>query len=322
MNVTTAKVDKQWAYTKPLLSCVFSPDGKFLFTSAEDFTIQRWDLVADKPVVLSKHESWVQSMSFTADGTRLVSGGYEGKLIWWPIEGQEAERVVEAHQGWIRSVVGLKDGRIATAGNDRVIRLWNGATGEKVGELSGHEKHIYSLLAHPNGTHLLSGDLQGKLHLWNLAESKIERSFDAAPLFSYNAGQQVDFGGVRSMSLNADQTQLVAGGVHKSSNPFGAVHEPLVLRFDWQTGNLLKSHVAQNITGGVAWRLQFLSDGTLCGVTGGSSGGWLLFWNQEADATMHQLQLPNLARDMSLHPDGVRLATVHHDRHVRIVVFA
>ena len=32
--------------------------------------------------------------------------------------------------------------------------------------------------------------------------------------------------------------------------------------------------------------------------------------------------LPNLAREMDLHPDGVQVATAHYDKHVRITKLA
>ena len=54
------------------------------------------------------------------------------------------------------------------------------------------------------------------------------------------------------------------------------------------------------------------------GVSGGSTGGFLLFWKPDAEKDYFRFQLPNIARDMDLHPDGLQVATAHHDRHVRI----
>ena len=55
---------------------------------------------------------------------------------------------------------------------------------------------------------------------------------------------------------------------------------------------------------------------------GGSSGGFLLFWKPDADKDFHRFALPALARDMDLHADGIRVATAHYDKHVRIVALA
>ena len=51
---------------------------------------------------------------------------------------------------------------------------------------------------------------------------------------------------------------------------------------------------------------------------GGGDGGFLLFWNLESEKDFHRFKLPNLARDMDVHPDGIQIATAHYDRHVRI----
>ena len=70
------------------------------------------------------------------------------------------------------------------------------------------------------------------------------------------------------------------------------------------------------------WRLRYLADGSLMGACGGTSGGFLLFWKSGADKDYHRLALPNIVRDMDLHPDGLRVATAHHDGTARITRLA
>jgi hypothetical protein len=100
------------------------------------------------------------------------------------------------------------------------------------------------------------------------------------------------------------------------------VHEPIVLLFNWESQKVEKQQIAEGITGGVVWRLRWLADGSLMGVSGGSTGGFLLFWKPDGDKDYFRFQLPNIARDMDLHPDGLQVATAHHDRHVRITRLA
>jgi WD40 repeat protein len=313
-------VVEQWKHDSPLITCRFDPKGKYVFAGCEDFTIQRWDLATQTKVPLAGHKSWPLALAFANDGQTLLSSGADDSLIWWNVgdETPQPVRTIKAHDGWVRALAISSDGKsVATGGNDLKVRLWNIDDGRQIAEFSGHEKYVYSALYHPDGQYLLSGDLAGKVHQWELASGKLLRTFDATALWSYNGGQGVDYGGVRTLALSPDKTQLACGGLHQASNPLGAVNEPLVLRFDWTSGEKVKSHIAADVKG-VAWRALFHPQGFLMGANGGSGGGWLMFWNAADDQAFHKFQLPNTARDMDLHSDGMQVATAHHDRHLRI----
>ncbi len=326
LDITKAHVIHQWPYERPLLACRFDPQGKYVLASAENNLLQKFSMADGKISVLPvAHESWVQALAVNATGTLAVSGGGEGKLVWWDLQPEIPTpiRTVQSHAGNVRAVSLSPDGtRLISGGYDRLIHLWDVATGQQLRSWSKHEMNVYSVQSLSDGRRFLSGDLNGVVYLWDIDSTEPLAKFDAAALHSYNEGQRVNFGGVRSLAVKPDGTQIAAGGLHKSSNPLGAVHEPLALRFAVEGSQLLKSHSAEGVPGGGLWRVQYLTDGTLCGVSGGSTGGLLLFWNQDQDLTIHKFQLPSLARDMDLSADGLLVATAHHDRHLRITRLA
>lgn len=311
----------QWEHTSPLLSCRFDPHGRYVFAGAEDATVQRWTLADGAKTPLAGHESWVRSIAFLPDGETTITGGYDGRLVWWPTAADSPtpmRTLPTAHQGWIRAVAVSPDGTlIATCGNDNAVRIWNAADGQLVRELLGHASHVYSVLFHPSGEFLLSGDLLGQVHQWEVSSGAQIRTLDAGPLHTYEAGQAVHFGGVRTMALSRDAKLLACGGLHKATNPLGAVHEPLVIAFDWDAGTAARSQVTAEYAG-VAWRVLYHPDGYLMAVAGGSGGGVLLFWKPLEEQAFFKFALPNLARDGDLHPDGRQVATAHHDRQLRI----
>lgn len=322
-----AHVVSQWTHDRPLIACRFDPLGRYVFCGSEDNQIERF-LLADgtKTLLSGGHATWVRCLAFTQDGAFLISGGYDGKLTWWEVAAEKPApiRSIAAHgTHWIRATTVSPDGTLlASAGNDGKVRLWNIADGSPVREFSGHEKHVYSVTFDPSGKSLVSGDLGGSIRQWDLHSGKELRAFDAKELWSYNGGQQVDFGGVRTLAISPDGKWLAAGGLYKASNPLGAVHEPLVLLFDWSTGTLTRKLIAEGITQGVIWNLRWLRDGSLMAGNGGGNGGYLFFWKPDVEKDYHRLQLPNIARDMDLHPDGLQVATAHHDRHVRVTRLA
>lgn len=311
-----SKVD----YGSPFLGCRFDPEGKFVFAGAEDNSILRWDIGSNQKTTLKFHDSWVNSFAFTKDAATVVSGGYDGRLAWWPAaaEAPQPARTVDAHAGWVRCLVTSPDGQfLLSGGNDRLAKLWNLTDGTLVREFAGHDSHVYSAAFHPSGQFAVTGDLHGNVHHWEVATGKLVRSFDAKALWSYNGGQGVDFGGVRALAISADGKLLACGGLFNASNPLGAVHDPTVLLFDWETQKQLQQHIAEGLKGSI-WRLAFHPDGWLIGGTGGTSGGHLLFWKPEQNKEFHSYKLPNTVRDFDLHPDNVRAVTSHHDRNLRI----
>lgn len=323
-----AHIVGDWAHDRPLNTCRFDPLGRFVMTGAEDALVERFQLSdGAKTLFPGGHTSWVFALAFTKDGAQVVSGGADGKLSWWETASATPAplRTTQAHKGWIRSLATSPDGTLlASGGNDLIVRLWNMADGAPVREMAGHEKHVYSVAFHSQSNMLFSGDLGGVLKQWDSATGQLVRTFDAKALYSYNGGQGVDFGGIRALAISPDGKWLAAGGLYKASNPLGAVHEPIVCLFDLTSDKPepVRQQIADGITGGVIWRLCWLSDGSLMGVTGGSSGGFLLFWKTDSDKDFTRFKLPTLARDMDLHPDGLQVATAHYDRHVRVIKLA
>src|SRR5579875_1913505 len=317
-----AHVVAQWPVERPVVCCRFDPRGQFVFCGLESSTIQRVSLADGKRVPFAGgHDSWVFSLAFSPGGETCYSGGGDGRVAAWETDsaGPKPTRAIDAHRGWVRALAVSPDGKlIASGGNDRAVRLWERETGRLVHQLMGHRNHVYSLEFGPDGKSLLSGDLLGSIRQWDLASGKAIGTFDAKALHTYEAGQQVDFGGVRGLAVSPDGLFIAAGGLHKATNPLGAVHEPIVLVFESKTRKLMRTLLTDGITGGVLWRLRYLADGSLLGACGGTSGGFLLFWKAGADKDHHRLALPASARDMDLHPDGLRVATAHGDGYVRI----
>ena len=60
---------------------------------------------------------------------------------------------------------------------------------------------------------LYSADLRGRVIQWDHRASREVRRFDAGLLHTYNAGQQVDYGGVRDLALSQDASRIACCGL-------------------------------------------------------------------------------------------------------------
>jgi WD40 repeat protein len=324
----TAKADpklthmaKEWKYDRALTACRFDPTGKYVFSGAQDNTVQRWQLMDGKLTKLAAHDSWVRAMAFSPDGKALYTGGYDGRLIAWPATAEQPEpsRVVEAHDGWIRAVAVSPTGeRIATCGNDLHVRLWNAADGKLVYEWPGHESHVYNVAFHPSGEQLVSCDLKGNFKHWDAASGKLAREFAVDSLTGYDKTFWAHIGGARSMAFSSDGNLLAAGGITKVTNAFAGVGHAAVVVIDWQAGKLKIQHEAKAPVNGVAWGAVWHPDGYWIGQSGGGGGGLLYFWKPDSAQEFHLLKLTDAGHDLALHPDGLQLAVPHADGNLRI----
>ena len=308
----------------PLMACRFDPTGKYVFATAENRSIYRWNLADGKRIAFAAHDSWMFDLMVTPDGQTLISAGGDDQLIWWPSAADTPEpiRKVKAHDGWIRALALSPDGTLlASGGNDRIVRLWNVSDGAKVREFSGAGRDIYSLAFHPGGQWLVAGDLDGKIHQWSVADGALVRSFDATPLHIFETGQQVHYGGVRALAFSPDAKWLVGGGLHKGTNPLGNVQEPLALRFEWESAKMIRQHLTDGNPNERIWARHYHADGFLLAAAGGGKGV-LAFWNEADEKPFHTFALPASARGMSVHPDGLQIATTHHDSKLRITKLA
>ncbi len=310
----------QWKHTAPLVGCRFDPSGQFIFAGAQDNSVVRYHLATGKKVELKAHKSWVRALAFAAKEKLLFSGDWAGRLIAWPVDAEApAPRWnLPAHRGWLRALALSPDGKtLASCGNDLLVKLWSVPDGKLLTTLRGHDWHVYNVAFHPGGKQLVSADLHGIVKVWDLAKQSVARELDAKVLYRYDNTFGADIGGVRSMAFNGDGSLLACAGITNVSNAFAGIGNPLVVLFDFATGKqkqLLRPKVGFQ---GTAWGVAFHPKGFILGV-GGGNGGVLWAWKPEQPLADFTLPLPNNARDLSLHPDGRRLAIPFYDGFVRL----
>jgi WD40 repeat protein len=314
-------VAAQWKHARPLVACRFDPSGKYAFSGAEDNFVTRWDLSNGAPTQMAGHESWVRAIAFTSNGQTVFSGGYDGKILSWSTTADKPEPVLNfvAHDGWVRALAVSPDGsKLASCGNDKLVKIWDVKEGKLLQELAGHESHVYNVAFHPSDGSAVSCDLKGNLKQWDLAAGKATRDLSAAALYKYDTQFRADIGGARSIAFSRDGKQLAIGGITNVSNAFAGVGNPAVMLLNWEDGKLVVQYEGKEKQNGVAWGVRQHPDGFWIGLSGGGGGGWLYFWRDATAQEFHKFKLPDTARDLDLHPDGLRVAVACAGSHLRI----
>lgn len=149
----------------------YSPDGKRIACTDGANTIHLLDGASGQEVsVLRGHTGRVDSVLFSRDGSRLISGSnYPDNTarLWDAVTGQSLV-VLAGHKNAIWGVAFSPDGRRAVTGSlDQTARLWDTNEGKLVAVLSGHTSQVWDVRFSPDGTRVVTTSEDAILRLWN-----------------------------------------------------------------------------------------------------------------------------------------------------------
>jgi WD40 repeat protein len=303
------------------------PETTKVFFGTSDFKVYAADTADAKfeAKELYAHESYVTGVTLV--GKTLISGSYDGKLIWWDTETNKQIRSVEAHSKWIRNVIASPDGKlIASIADDMVCRLWDTSTGKKVHELRGHQEKtphhflsmLYAVTFSSDGKLLATGDKVGHVVVWNVADGKSLATLEAPVMYTWDQVQRLhSIGGIRSLAFSSDGKQLAVGGMGKVGNIDHLEGKTRVEVFEWEGNKKLHEFVGDKFNGLVN-QLAFAPDGSWLVGSGGAGEGSIQFFDVANKKVLRQEKVGSHIHDLILSKDADSGIAVGHNR---IVLF-
>ena len=140
-----------------------------LASAGEDGTVRLWDPVTGaEQAALTGHTGWTRWRSARTGGCWPPSAGRDGVAVG-PGHRRRAGHPDRPHRLGDRG--GVQPGRaaLASAGDDRTVRLWDPATGAEQATLTGHTGRVTAVAFSPDGRRLASAGEDGTVRLWDPA---------------------------------------------------------------------------------------------------------------------------------------------------------
>lgn len=201
-TTTGKKLDELTGHPEGVYALAFSGDGRRMASCDAGGKIRLWSVEGRKVTPVGPdnlnddsitrgagHRGKVTTLSFSPDGSKLATGGWDNHVIVWDVADPTKPRIVARTK---------KGGRP----QDR------------------HSSVVYSVVFNPDGEQLVSGDWNGEVRVWRWNANGTEQQpvllvmSTAAPVrFSNQAASAV-----YSLAFNLEGTRLAASGWEKTTS--------------------------------------------------------------------------------------------------------
>ncbi len=177
-NAATGQIDKEIPGAGGLNAIAWLPDGSSIVTASGIWSVS----TGQRLHAMTGHRGSVRSIAVSRDGKRIVSASMDKTIRIWNAATGETQLTlapngfaIHTDTGWIKPDMTLPqtaaafsaDGRyIATGGADRLVRVWDAASGKELGNLFGHTMTVMAV-AFLDDRHIVSASLDGTVRIWD-----------------------------------------------------------------------------------------------------------------------------------------------------------
>ncbi|KAG8947232.1 hypothetical protein FRC03_001145 [Tulasnella sp. 419] len=242
--------------------------------------------------VLSEHSDGIAAVSISEEGNCIASCAGGVVRIWDTDEAKLIGEIGESTDMFYAVGISLDGSKVAAAGINKKVLLWDVESGQLEQTLKGHEYWIQSVAFSSSGSKLVSA-CEKSVRIWNVKTGEVFRVLEdtatgiRVPLFSevYSA---------RPVAFSPDGIHVAAGGTDKLVKVWNILNRYGAL--------VLKGHTDRIASA------TFSLDGKL--LLSGSWDGTIKAWNwRVSDLPILTLSSSTTPRAIAISPDGNLVAS-------------
>ena len=155
-------------HTKPVRSAVFSPDGTQVATASFDGTARIWDTRPDLLVASIPKAKSLAMAAAPPDGKRILRAETAPTMF----DRASGARLFTLDHPSEFAAFSADGGRVVTAGEDGVARIWNAANGALITSLLGQGQALTAAEFTADGTRIVTSSHDGVLRIWDSATGR------------------------------------------------------------------------------------------------------------------------------------------------------
>lgn len=324
----------------PVTTVRFSPDGTRMasssYTRPVGGEVRVWDASTGAELrYLQDGYAPITTCDWHPEGDRIAAASWDQHYRVFDLANPDEPLVTrlgseDVYRAAQAAALSPDAQRIAVAGKDNLIHLFDAWTAEPLGDLAGHTKWVDGVAFSPDGARVASASTDGSVGLWNADTGK-----RVARLLGHTAGVRgIAFSpdGRTLLSGSADGTMRLwdltrlagnAGRIELDETPYHAVESPdgTVLAVGFATGRLElfgtsdgRSRRVLAESGGWINRVQFAADGARL-LSAGEDGAAL--WDPASGERVAAFEANGLDA-AELTPDGRAIAATGRDARGRV----
>jgi hypothetical protein len=159
-------------HTEWITALEFSPDGVLLATGDRNNGLLVWEAQTGREFFdLRGHAAAITDISWRLDSNVMASSSEDGTVKLWEMENGNAIKSWGAHGGGTASVRFARDGRVVTAGRDRLVRLWD-QNGAKQRDFEAFSDLALEAVFSEDQARVIAGDWTGEVRVWDIKDGE------------------------------------------------------------------------------------------------------------------------------------------------------